>query len=172
LTHKNKRIRDLTQARTGEPLPASHAKKRIRALIHAPTIVYQLTADDLVRLADEIAPEAERMEKRIKKMARLPRDDEKAREHTRLIDLIRSDPARLAALDLRIAVSFKQAKEMEGMSPASQRAKIVRMTACEINMRLAHEDPRLRAMIMGDPERSSRPARATNVVAVKSGPMG
>jgi hypothetical protein len=123
-----------------------------------PEIVYRPTADELVRLADELVRE---LEFHLKVMERKCRDkrltperraewERKVAEVRRIVHLVRRDPARLCAIDLRIAIRLKDFKATERMPPADRRAFTGTFLGREILNRMIRKDPRLRAMIMED----------------------
>jgi hypothetical protein len=122
--------------------------------------VYRPTADDLAWVADEIEQNLESNFKvaerswRNKRSSLTPAERvEKERivvEGRRFVHLVRRDPARLCAMDLRIAIRLQEFKAMTRMPPADRRVVVGWWIAREILSRMIREDPRLRAMITED----------------------
>jgi hypothetical protein len=125
-----------------------------------PFYVYRPTADEPVWLADEIGWELEfhieQMEKACRNKRITPEEraewKRKIVETETIVELVRRDPARLCAIDLRIAIRLKDFKATACLPPADRRAFTGTFLGREIHNRMMREDPRLRAMIMEDPK--------------------
>jgi hypothetical protein len=134
---------------------ASQPSAKTAGIVHHPTV------DELARLGDELArymvSQIESMEKaRRKKRLRVTsaqRADfmQQIVEWKRIVALVRRDPAKLIALDLRIVISLENFKTIDRLPPVERRAVTVRLIANEIHHHLGRKDPRLRALIAEDP---------------------
>ena len=135
-------------------------RRRRKRARKEPEIVYRPTADELVRLADELVRE---LEFHLKVMERKCRDkrltperraewERQVAEVRRIVHLVRRDPARLCAIDLRIAIRLEDFKATERRPPADRRAFTGTLLGREILHRMIRKDPRLRAMTGEDPK--------------------
>jgi hypothetical protein len=134
--------------------------------------VYRPTADEIAWAADEIAQDLEAQLKaserglRSKRCPLTPAQRVKAErvnaEGRRIVHLIRRDPARLHALDLRITIRLEVVQATARMPPADQRAIAGMLLARAIVDRMIREDPRLRAMIVEEPEVARLTQRLSN----------
>jgi hypothetical protein len=131
-------------------------RRRVRK---EPEIVYQPTADDFVRVAEEVSQFLEsnlRVEekacrnKRAFTPAQRAEQEREIAEWRRFIDLFRRDPARLHAMHLRIAIRLKDLKAIERMPPANRRAFTGGLIGMEIFKRTIREIHDWRAMTVED----------------------
>jgi hypothetical protein len=126
-----------------------------------PKIVYRPTADELRRVANEIARflesnfKAARRAGRSKRVPLTPEeraeDERRVAEGMRIVRLLRRDPARLSALDLRIAISIEELKKIESMAPADRYA----FTAARLGMAVLdriRDDSQLLTIMVEDPK--------------------